>query len=143
MNFPTSPRAASTALLAAALLLSSAGTASAQQVAVGAATNQGARYQLAIHKGKDASGPILSEVTLICQPTGGTHPNASQACSALANAKGDFEKLHADDFVLCDITYDPLTLTAKGRGFGKKTNFKKTFSNRCVANLETDGVFSF
>ncbi|KAK9768158.1 hypothetical protein K7432_001405 [Basidiobolus ranarum] len=124
-----------------AVVFTSSVTIDAQGVSASVGGNQ-AHYQLVIHKGEDTTGKVLSQVTLNCHPTGGSHPHAKQACSALDKAEGDFEKLHNSGGI-CNFIFDPVTVTAKGRGFGKKVNFKKTFSNSCVADGETDGVFKF
>lgn len=81
---------------------------------------------------------------LTCEPTGGSHPYAQDACQALKDVNGDFTKLTTEHSTsTCPLNYKPVTLTAKGRWQGKPVTFEKTFPNDCVAGAATGKVFSF
>ncbi|MGW3470524.1 SSI family serine proteinase inhibitor [Saccharopolyspora sp. NPDC000995] len=79
---------------------------------------------------------------LTCEPTGGSHPYANDACQALKDVNGDFTKLTTKQSA-CPLNYKPVTLSAKGRWQGKPVTFEKTFPNDCVAGAATGKVFSF
>jgi Subtilisin inhibitor-like len=83
-------------------------------------------------------------VTLDCEPTGGTHPNADAACKDLIAANGDISHIPPFQLGGCGGNYDPATAAAVGYWRGRLINYVKTFSNPCVATIETGGhVFRF
>ncbi|MEV6526504.1 SSI family serine proteinase inhibitor [Longispora sp. NPDC051575] len=86
-------------------------------------------------------GPA-SEVTLTCAPAGGTHPNAEDACAKLAAAGGDFLKLQPTNEG-CTLEYSPVRVHVAGVWHGGLTDFVATYSNRCVAITQTDGILDF
>lgn len=82
-------------------------------------------------------------VTLRCDPPGGSHPRARDACRALAAAGGDLTKLaHARD-VACVAVYDPVAVRARGTWRGRPMTYDATFSNRCTMTAATGAVFAF
>jgi Subtilisin inhibitor-like len=84
----------------------------------------------------------VSTMGLTCQPPSG-HPYAQQACSQLNRADGFIENIPPADGV-CLLIYDPVTVRATGTWQGEPRVYEETFSNSCVANLETGGyLFNF
>lgn len=81
-------------------------------------------------------------VFLNCPPNAATtHPDPVQACAAIAQAGGDFDKLPVNPAVLCPFIYDPVTATADGRWGTKTVHWTKTFGNSCLLYAETSPVF--
>ncbi|MGY0234821.1 SSI family serine proteinase inhibitor [Longispora urticae] len=86
-------------------------------------------------------GPA-SEVTLTCDPAGGTHPAAEDACAKLAAAGGNFLRLQPTNEA-CTLEYAPVRVRVLGAWRGGLTDFMATYSNRCVAITQTDGILDF
>ncbi|MGQ0467878.1 MAG: SSI family serine proteinase inhibitor [Sporichthyaceae bacterium] len=83
-------------------------------------------------------------VTLKCNPTGGSHPDRSDACREIGRAKGDLRYLPGrQTFRACPKIYRPVTVTAKGKTHGWNIYYKETFSNWCEMTTETGSVFDF
>ncbi|ORX98491.1 subtilisin inhibitor [Basidiobolus meristosporus CBS 931.73] len=101
-----------------------------------------AHYTFAIYRGKDVFGTAIAKTTLNCHPTGGTHPHAKAACSALDKAHGDFKKLKSTNTV-CIAIFDPVTISIKGKRNGSTVNFERTYSNRCIMVSDSGRVFDF
>jgi hypothetical protein len=91
---------------------------------------------------QDNSRILANVVTLRCEPSGGTHPRAQEACTAIESASGDIEGLQTTGMA-CPMVYQPVTAEARGRWQGKNVRFQHTFANRCVAAAETEDVFRF
>jgi len=85
--------------------------------------------------------PAQRTATLVCDPAGGTHQRAGEACAALAAVDGDFGALHVDGGA-CTMQYDPVTVTATGLWKGKPVRWRHTFGNSCVLHTETGPVFA-
>jgi hypothetical protein len=135
---------AATRLIGHALL---AATALAGTVLVPAAASAGpevstlSSLHLGVQEGR--SGAVRSTV-LTCYPSGGSHPNASEACATLARANGDFDSLSGTQAnAMCPLVYRPVTLTATGTWKNRPVQFEKTYPNACVGTSETGEVFDF
>ncbi|GAA4910444.1 SSI family serine proteinase inhibitor [Streptomonospora salina] len=87
----------------------------------------------------------VDSTTLHCSPSGGSHPRAEQACTALEGAEGDFQTLgeRSQQATMCTMQYAPVRLSADGVWRGAPVDYSETFSNACVAHAETGGVFAF
>jgi hypothetical protein len=82
-------------------------------------------------------------VSLSCEPAGGSHALASEACAQLAKAYGDIAAIPAADG-MCTLEYAPVTVRAMGFWLGQSKMYEKTFSNRCTAIRDTGGhLFNF
>jgi hypothetical protein len=138
-------------LAAAAVLATAVGAASAatpgaafaasESGATGAAPNaRTIRLVLTVAKG-ESSTPVQRKVSLLCQPAGGTHQQARDACVQLAKVGGRFEKLQLGGGV-CTMLWDPVTVTAGGWWKGRKVAYRHTFGNACTLNTTTGPVFS-
>jgi Subtilisin inhibitor-like len=123
-------------LVPAALLALVAGAGTAQ------AAPGSPSFILTIHNGEDVSGPVLAQVTLTCEPPGGTHPNPVAACRALQSVGYDFSLLPPARGQFCPEIFQPVTVEAKAPT-GLKDLFVKTYPNRCFAAVDTDDVFAF
>lgn len=93
----------------------------------------------------DSSGIIASligEVVLKCEPAGGTHVDAADACATLAAVDGDFDALTPEP-VACVLIYKPVYIEVGGNWRDRVIRFQHTYPNLCVAGAETAGVFTF
>jgi hypothetical protein len=81
-------------------------------------------------------------VTLKCDPPGGNHPAAEQACKDLAAHHGAFDH-RPDRNQVCPMIYQPVVARATGRWQGRYTRFRKQYGNDCIMRSRTGSVFSF
>lgn len=88
-----------------------------------------------------ATNRPMSGVLLNC-PGGGMHPHGTEACTDLATAHGDFDKLPHRQ-LLCPMYVSPVTATASGSFGGKTVHFTKEYANRCLLARATGAVFNF
>jgi hypothetical protein len=84
----------------------------------------------------------FSTTQLNCEPAGGRHKNATQACAALAPVEGDFTKMN-DTGAMCTMELNPTKATLRGKWRGKKVVYEEVFSNPCVMRAHTGKVFDF
>jgi hypothetical protein len=92
------------------------------------------------------SGGVSPErtVTLQCGPTGGTHPNAAQACADVERASGVLQQMPAGKPArACFMIYAPVTATAQGEWHGQPMRFTQKYPNTCVMRDKTGSVFDF
>ncbi|WP_233515538.1 SSI family serine proteinase inhibitor [Marinitenerispora sediminis] len=127
------------ALLAAAAVAAAGGVAAAPAAAAQPASAAGARLELTI---TPEHGEGERSVVLECGPAGGSHPRAAEACETLARAGGDFGRVRARSGA-CTMQFDPGVLRAAGHWYGTPVDYRRDFSNPCVAGNETGGVFEF
>ena len=78
---------------------------------------------------------------LTCDPAGGGHPKAVQACTQLADSDGAFERDVQD--VICTKEYAPVTVEAAGSWRGRLVRFRKTYGNDCDMTAHTGSLFDF
>ncbi|MBO2463324.1 SSI family serine proteinase inhibitor [Actinomadura violacea] len=89
------------------------------------------------------SDGYTESVTLDCEPTGGTHPDAEAACKDLINANGDFRRI-PPEFAACPTYYLPVTASVKGTWHGVPVSTSARYTNGACAKVETGGhVFNF
>ena len=73
---------------------------------------------------------------LTCEPTGGDHPKAADACAALTKAKDPFKPISKQQ--MCTQIYGgPEVATVKGTWQGKEINTNFTRDNGCDLNRWT------
>jgi hypothetical protein len=96
---------------------------------------------LTVERG-ESGGPVGRAALLICDPVGGSHPAAEQACGELATVAGDIAAL-SEDSGPCIMIYDPVTVTAEGWWQGQVKSFRTTYPNSCVLYRQTRAVFDF
>ncbi|SDK63297.1 Subtilisin inhibitor-like [Actinopolyspora mzabensis] len=82
-------------------------------------------------------------VTLRCEPTGGTHPRAEEACEELANTGGEFGALQEERNPMCPLVYRPVTVRATGMWRNRAVDHRETFSNKCEMQAKTGKLFEF
>lgn len=87
-------------------------------------------------------GESLQLSNLTCEPTGGLHPRADEACLALSGVDGQVGGLSTGQ-ALCTLEYDPVRVKASGTWRGETRSFEAEFPNPCVMRAETGPVFDF
>jgi hypothetical protein len=85
----------------------------------------------------------LSTTQLTCEPAGGLHKNAKEACAALTPVDGDFTKLEPAGDTACTMELNTTKATLKGKWRGKKVVFEQVYSNPCVMRVHTGKVFDY
>jgi hypothetical protein len=125
-------------LSAASLAVAGAAPASADSFSYDAA---GASFEMTMTPGQFFD-PGPGEATLTCDPVGGTHPAARDACKVLTEVGGDFEALPLE-IAYCPQVYDPVTVTVKGHWYGAPVEFQETYTNAACASAASDGIFWF
>lgn len=85
----------------------------------------------------------LSTTQLTCEPAGGLHKNAKQACDGLAPVDGDFTRMEPAADAACTMELNTTKATLKGKWRGKKVVFEQVYSNPCVMRVHTGKVFDF
>lgn len=126
-------------LAAAAASAVPASAVSAPSSASSASTTASALSNLTMTK----SGGVNRQVTLQCDPTGGTHPTPADACTALTSVGGQFALLPWVPGVLCTADYNPVTVTVTGYWRLQTVYFSRVYSNDCEAAVASDWVFRF
>lgn len=90
----------------------------------------------------EGGGTVSWAAVLTCDPAGGSHPAAQEACDELAAVTGDIAAL-SEDPGPCTMIYDPVTVTAEGWWRGQMKSFRATYANSCVLYRQTRGIFDF
>ena len=93
----------------------------------------------------DSSGfiaELIDEVVLKCEPAGGSHLDAVDACATLDSVDGDFEALRPQP-IACVLIYKPVYIEVGGNWRDRVVRFQRNYPNLCVAGAESDGVFRF
>ncbi|MFD9704762.1 SSI family serine proteinase inhibitor [Lentzea sp. NPDC059081] len=84
----------------------------------------------------------FSTTQLTCEPAGGTHRNAKEACDQLIPVEGDFRRLEATG-AMCTMELNPTKATLRGKWRKKRIDFQQVYSNPCVVRAFTGKVFDF
>ncbi|MFI0351740.1 SSI family serine proteinase inhibitor [Actinomadura sp. 9N407] len=135
------PHLVATALTGAALALLPAEAAVAEPPATPPATAPATSLRLTLtHPGDGASG--ARSVTLQCDPLGGTHPKAAQACAELARSGGRIER-EPDRDAVCTMIHAPVIAEARGHWRGRPVRFRAEYANDCVLDARTGSLFRF
>jgi hypothetical protein len=83
-------------------------------------------------------------VILRCDPPGGTHPKAADACADVAKSQGDLKQMPASSNPrACFMIYAPVTVSAQGNWRGQPLQFTAQFPNTCVMRDKTGSIFDF
>lgn len=98
-------------------------------------------FTLARGKGDGSSRSVSAVTTLACEPAGGAHPKATDACADLVRSNGAFERPGGD--LICPMMFAPVTVTAVGHWRGKAVHFEATYGNECIMRSRTGAVFGF
>ncbi|MEQ8146596.1 SSI family serine proteinase inhibitor [Streptomyces sp. OP7] len=78
---------------------------------------------------------------LRCDPPGGGHPHADQACADLTAADGRITALPTED-ALCPMIYAPVTAHAQGMWRDRPVDYTETFPNTCTLRARTGALFA-
>ncbi|MCO4695331.1 subtilase-type protease inhibitor [Streptomyces sp. RO-S4] len=78
---------------------------------------------------------------LRCDPPGGGHPHAEEACADLTAADGRITALPAED-ALCPMIYAPVTAHAQGMWRDRPVDYTETFPNPCTLSARTGSLFA-
>ncbi|MFH8610798.1 SSI family serine proteinase inhibitor [Streptomyces sp. NPDC018029] len=90
-----------------------------------------------------AQNTWIRGVLLRCEPgPSGPHPQAAEACEAIARAKGNFDAL-PDDPHACTKEYEPVSVKVTGSYKGRPVGWRKTYPNACALDADTGHVFRF
>jgi hypothetical protein len=87
-----------------------------------------------------ANPAVIAEMTLQCDPAGGTHPQPTRACAALRKVNGNLAALRSKR-VACTLIFQPVLVKVGGHWRGRTVSFSGDYPNLCVAYAESDGVF--
>ncbi|MGW4645870.1 SSI family serine proteinase inhibitor [Kitasatospora sp. NPDC004289] len=97
---------------------------------------------LTVSEGDTVSSTPEDRTTLDCSAgPSGTHPAPDAACTALAAAGGDPDRLRGAVGTLCTALYSPVAATAEGVWEGSPVKWSRTFGNRCQLRAATSPVF--
>ncbi|MFC0528497.1 SSI family serine proteinase inhibitor [Phytohabitans kaempferiae] len=105
---------------------------------------------LAGAQGASASGEGITEfeiysvngtMTLTCDPEGGTHPYAKEACAEIDGARGDIAAVPRLPGYGCLDEWDPVLIGVTGRWRGQEVLFSSFESNRGCAAIRHGHIF--
>ncbi|MFI0502632.1 SSI family serine proteinase inhibitor [Streptomyces albogriseolus] len=133
----TSVKTVGAGLSAAALLLLAAATPAAR---ADTAPEPGNWLMLGLAHG-DAPAGAEGGTLLRCDPPGGDHPHAEEACAQLTAADGRITALPAED-TLCPMIYAPVTAHAEGMWRDRPVTWTETFPNTCTLRARTGALFA-
>lgn len=81
-------------------------------------------------------------VTLTCNPTGGPHPEAGQACAILRSTGADPARIKPAQ-VMCMMLYAPVTARLTGTWRGTRVRWSHRYGNSCEMTRATGVLFKF
>jgi subtilisin inhibitor-like len=81
-------------------------------------------------------------VKLTCNPTGGAHPEAAQACAVLRSTGADPGKIKPAH-VMCMMLYAPVTAQITGTWHGGRLKWSHQYGNSCEMTRATGVLFKF
>jgi hypothetical protein len=81
-------------------------------------------------------------VRLTCNPTGGAHPEAAQACAVLRSTGADPARIKPAH-VMCMMLYAPVTARLDGTWRGTRVRWAHRYGNSCEMTRATGVLFKF
>ncbi|HEY0532273.1 MAG TPA: SSI family serine proteinase inhibitor [Actinoplanes sp.] len=81
-------------------------------------------------------------VKLNCNPTGGLHPEAAQACAILRSTGADPARIRPAH-VMCMMLYAPVTARLAGTWRGTRVRWSHQYGNSCEMTRATGVLFKF
>jgi len=132
--------AAATPAVATELTEPTASAASAASAGVRAGEGGTLGLMITPLPGGSPSSPRVA--TLTCDPVGGTHPRAAEACAQLAAANGDIKAI---PYVPrpCPPIWEPVTVTARGVWRGQVIDYTVREGGVACANVSHGVIFWF
>ncbi|MEV0583500.1 SSI family serine proteinase inhibitor [Nonomuraea sp. NPDC050310] len=85
-------------------------------------------------------GLPVKHARLTCGRAGGSHPTPKAACKVLRSVRGNPARL-TDPGTICTKEYRPHTVTVRGRWYGKRVDFTRTFGNGCLMTAEGRALY--
>ncbi|MFH9330144.1 SSI family serine proteinase inhibitor [Streptomyces althioticus] len=125
-------------LSAAALLLLAGATPSAH---ADTPPQPGNWLMLGVSQGETPAAGAVGGTLLRCDPPGGGHPHAEEACAQLSAADGRITALPAED-TLCPMIHAPVTAHAQGMWRDRPVSWSETFPNTCTLRARTGALFA-
>jgi hypothetical protein len=89
-----------------------------------------------------ADAGYAAAVTLSCDPAGGAHPKAAEACAVLATVSGRPGRLEPAA-TMCTMEYAPITAQINGVWRGRKIKWSHTYPNHCDMTRSTGALTAF
>ncbi|MCY1138662.1 SSI family serine proteinase inhibitor [Actinoplanes sp. Pm04-4] len=89
-----------------------------------------------------AQAGFAMAVKLTCDPPGGGHPRAVQACATLERVDADPSRIKRAS-TLCVLLYQPVTATMTGTWQGRQVSWTHRFGNTCDMRRATGDLFRF
>jgi hypothetical protein len=89
-----------------------------------------------------ADAGYAAAVTLTCDPAGGAHPKAAEACAVLAKVSGRPGRLKPAA-TMCTMEYAPITAQVGGVWQGRKIKWSRTYPNACDMSRSTGALTAF
>jgi hypothetical protein len=125
----------------AVAVLSTAAPAAAAATGPGAAPRPAtARTDLVVSYMADAG--YAAAVTLSCNPPGGAHPHAAEACATLAEVSGKPGRIKPAA-TMCTMEYAPVTARITGVWQGRRMKWSRTYPNHCEMTRSTGMLLAF
>ncbi|QRN81776.1 MAG: subtilisin inhibitor-like 2 domain protein [Nocardiopsis sp. BM-2018] len=91
----------------------------------------------AVERHEDTAISWHRATTLACDPAGGGHARAQEACDLIAE-HGDIASVTSVGDGFCTMEYRPVTVRVSGA-----EEYEETFGNQCVMNSAKGAVFDF
>jgi hypothetical protein len=89
-----------------------------------------------------ADAGFATAVKLTCDPVGGGHPEADEACAVLATIDANPDKI-VPAHTACMLIYAPLTAELIGTWHGRPVNWTHRYGNSCEMRRATGVIFNF
>jgi hypothetical protein len=118
-----------------------AGAALLACTATPAAASYAPRGRLTLTYAAEA-GNATAAVKLVCNPAGGSHPEASQACATLKTTGADPAKIKPT-MTMCMMLYAPVTAEITGTWRGAPVKWTHKYGNGCEMTRATGVLFKF
>ncbi|MFD6034744.1 SSI family serine proteinase inhibitor [Streptomyces griseoincarnatus] len=134
----TSVKTVGAGLSAAALLLLAGATPAAH---ADTSPEPGNWLMLSVRHGEAPAAGAEGGTLLRCDPPGGGHPHAEEACAQLSAADGRITTLPAED-TLCPMIHAPVTAHAEGVWRDRPVTWSETFPNTCALRAHTGALFA-
>jgi Subtilisin inhibitor-like len=89
-----------------------------------------------------AQAGYADAVKLTCNPTGGPHPEAAQACALLRHTGARPDRIRPAP-VMCMMLYAPVTARLSGTWRGSRVTWSHQYGNGCEMTRATGVLFKF